>query len=549
MSEAGGRFLPWYRRNPHIFEQEKRILLDRGFRLDEELLAKDGIVTFTGRLEVDPEREIVLAYSDAFPSWPPSALDRSTKPVLRRHQRANDRHFCLFGFNRAGWCASMGAAEVLAEIEGLIRDFSQDISPSATDTAPEPTTTSIPYAYDIVVMVPPGVSDFDSPVEKTTVGSIILRHDRSGGDGLPAQGVVMALNIGGRVWNCAPAYKSLALRHTQMVTANAIVLPGAPGLDDLRRVSVEFFQNRAARKQPKEEWLALLFLEQSGVIHGTRLTWLFVRRRKEQQQTVRTYVYRPSERWSRTPGLTMISDKKVLLIGCGCLGSKIGTSLAASGVGDFGLLDYDLYDPNNVVRHEVGIAHFGQPKARALVDRLKDINPAIACRVFAYQVGGIQVFAEDERVMKEFAAADIVVNTTGDHGVSRWMDECCYRFGVPGIFVSVTNGAWGGEIVRVIPGDTACWLCWKAAYEHDAPAGAEEAQLFAPGCDQPTFTGTTYECGIVADAGCCMVVDTLLNRREIDGDYIRWRGRNANSYLFRGEVLRVPRGCGLCKAA
>jgi molybdopterin/thiamine biosynthesis adenylyltransferase len=295
----------------------------------------------------------------------------------------------------------------------------------------------------------------------------------------------------------------------------------------------------------------LLFPEQSGSTEGSRLAWALIRCRNGQQQAVRTYVYRPDDRWVRAKGMNMLTTKKILMIGCGCLGSKIAVNLAATGAKDFGLLDCDLHEPDNSVRHEVGISSFGKPKARALLERMQEVNPEVDAEIFTYHIGGVQQFEADRKVLQRFAESDVVINTTGNHGVSRWMDECCFRFAVPGVFVSVTNGAWGGEIVRVVPGKTACWLCWKEAYESSAPAGAAGPAIFAPGCDQPSFTGTTYECGIVADAACCLIADTLDGVAKVKGDYIRWTTRSADEYEFRSDILAVPRSsaCRLCKAA
>jgi integrative and conjugative element protein (TIGR02256 family) len=39
-------------------------------------------------------------------------------------------------------------------------------------------------------------------------------------------------------------------------------------------------------------------------------------------------------------------------------------------------------------------------------------------------------------------------------------------------------------------------------------------ELFAPGCDQPTFTGTSYDLGIVAGLATSMCVEMLLPQRE-----------------------------------
>ena len=69
------------------------------------------------------------------------------------------------------------------------------------------------------------------------------------------------------------------------------------------------------------------------------------------------------ERYSRQiilPGVTGASQKKllksrVLIVGCGGLGSASAYYLAAAGVGTIGLVDYDKVELNNLQRQ---ILHF-----------------------------------------------------------------------------------------------------------------------------------------------------------------------------------------------
>lgn len=47
------------------------------------------------------------------------------------------------------------------------------------------------------------------------------------------------------------------------------------------------------------------------------------------------------------------------------------------------------------------------------------------------------------------AAADLVIDASGTHGVSRLINTLCHELKVPSLYTSVTNGSGGGEIVRV----------------------------------------------------------------------------------------------------
>jgi molybdopterin/thiamine biosynthesis adenylyltransferase len=259
----------------------------------------------------------------------------------------------------------------------------------------------------------------------------------------------------------------------------------------------------------------------------------------------------------RVPGLSGLSFKKVVLIGCGSMGSKIGAGIAATGVENFGLVDFDFLEPDNAVRHELGVDFFGCPKTAALANRLIHLNPGAAGKITALDlvIGQINDTAQETKFQGLIASADLVIETTGDHGISRFLNDVCSNLKVPQLYASVTNGAWAGEIVRVIPDKTACWLCWNDQYYKLAPPGEPPPGpgVFAPGCDQPTFTGTTYDVGIVANLACEIAVDALLiddeSRKHFSGDYVRWQMKDADgNVLPKIDVLAVEKrhDCRVC---
>ncbi|MEM9576523.1 MAG: ThiF family adenylyltransferase [Pseudomonadota bacterium] len=83
-----------------------------------------------------------------------------------------------------------------------------------------------------------------------------------------------------------------------------------------------------------------------------------------------------------------LSDKQVGIVGCGSVGSKIAASLCRSGVGNFFLIDEDIFFPGNIVRNELDLNDAGSHKAYALRDRLLRINPGIGVKALRISLGG-----------------------------------------------------------------------------------------------------------------------------------------------------------------
>jgi ubiquitin-protein ligase len=92
------------------------------------------------------------------------------------------------------------------------------------------------------------------------------------------------------------------------------------------------------------------------------------------------------ERLPATYGV--LTDKKVGIVGCGALGSKIAASLARSGVRAFVLVDDDIFTPGNLVRHELDVGSLGAHKAEALAARLKAITAGVNVSARRVALGG-----------------------------------------------------------------------------------------------------------------------------------------------------------------
>ena len=79
-----------------------------------------------------------------------------------------------------------------------------------------------------------------------------------------------------------------------------------------------------------------------------------------------------------TPGIhEKLKKIKVLIAGCGGLGSNIAISLGRIGVGSISLVDFDIVEPSNLNRQQYYIEDIGEFKVTALKRNLIRINPFI----------------------------------------------------------------------------------------------------------------------------------------------------------------------------
>ena len=84
--------------------------------------------------------------------------------------------------------------------------------------------------------------------------------------------------------------------------------------------------------------------------------------------------------FSRNKGILetdKMTQKRVVVLGCGSVGSLVSMELARAGVSHFLLCDADIVEYHNVCRHQCGIEDVGDLKINALERRLKNINPKV----------------------------------------------------------------------------------------------------------------------------------------------------------------------------
>jgi molybdopterin/thiamine biosynthesis adenylyltransferase len=560
-------YRPWFERYPEMFKDECDEMQKRQFVLDQSALAKQ-CVRFTGTSSIDPSLILTIDYPDSFPSKPPRVSTSENWPILKRHHNPGLREICTFGRNQRRWSAHLYGTAAIDEAEKVIRDMSaesaeRDTSHSGTeeliDDVPEPVSISYIYQSFTFVLVPPAIVEFSKSMRVGDTAPFRLRFKQWPGTRVygfgAGRGVVTELALGKMKRTAEQFYQNTVTPGTEH--NGSVYRIGSP--PPIIKSGAQFSEWLMSLGIERREWMAFIFPEQSGSANTDRLTWIFFRTQGTRvAEPLRTFTVDESEGNLRLPGLDALKQKSIVLIGCGSIGSKIGAALAATGVEKFDLLDSDYMEPANSVRHELGVDAFGFGKTQALHRRILELNPRAWDKVETLDIliGQTNQPEQELRIHRALASASIVIDSTGDHGVSRFINDLCSEFKVPQIYASVTNGAWAGEVVRVLPRRTACWLCWHDEYYDSQPAGepAPEPGIFAPGCDHETFTGTTYEVGIVANLAASFAVDTLLiddhERKHFNGDYIRWQLKDAEgNFAPNIEVLAVSKrtDCRLCE--
>ncbi len=152
-------------------------------------------------------------------------------------------------------------------------------------------------------------------------------------------------------------------------------------------------------------------------------------------------------------GQQKLRDARVLIVGLGGLGSPVAMYLAAAGVGHLVGTDFDRVDLSNLQRQIVhGTGDIGRPKIASAHDRLRALNPLVTFT-------GIGERLEGEALLREVAAAQVVVDATDNFATRFALNEACVRSETPLVSGAVIR--FEGQVSVFLPGrpDSPCYRC------------------------------------------------------------------------------------------
>jgi molybdopterin/thiamine biosynthesis adenylyltransferase len=169
-----------------------------------------------------------------------------------------------------------------------------------------------------------------------------------------------------------------------------------------------------------------------------------------------------------------LAQKRVAIVGCGSLGSKVAQSLARSGVTRFYLVDDDVLMPDNLVRHQLDWLSVGHGKAEALKAAILLVRPDAEVQSKTFRFAGQESASLNMAVLEQVAACDLVIDATASPRVFSSIAAICARRKVACVWGEVFAGGIGALMARSLPGHDADPLTVRAAI-HDYLADKPEA--------------------------------------------------------------------------
>lgn len=559
---------PWFKRYPGHYERELQSFEELGITVDEDKKMKDdhGIlrltITIDGgnpnfALDNGAAYKFVIVYPDNYPWFRPQVF--AYELSLPRHQHPAEKNLCLLPRATRFWYTEQTVAHLLKSqlSDVLTKGKVEDLELVKNDPQEQAEPISDFYQHlSSVLFNPEGIPNLEGKGSFEVIGKMTVGFPENAPMfsrmavkeiSVPANKHVFSL--GSEIQQLFPrSLDGIIIKVDQpppVVQGPKILEWLKSGLG--RNATVLNSNKRLAfRDVTYTNVIAINFPEE--VVQGELgMGWIFLvmgsappqdKNKKpipgKSQQAIaylsKAAYFSTDAQKDRVPKLISLSTKKVALIGLGALGGYTAIELARCGIKELRILDFDTIDPPTTVRWPLGMTAAGLHKTEVIKTFIRANYPYTDVKTEHWRIGDLRTDGQSNEIMQPRSeteviesladGVDLLIDATAEEGINNYLSRFAYQKDLPYISMYSTPGAWGGVVMRYLPGETGCWSCmkqWQTDNENLVPPSDENGEIQPPGCGDLTFTGAGFDLQNVSLAAVRLAVSTLC--RGIDGGY------------------------------
>ena len=153
-------------------------------------------------------------------------------------------------------------------------------------------------------------------------------------------------------------------------------------------------------------------------------------------------------------GQSKFADSRVVIIGCGALGSVSANLLVRAGVGEVLIVDRDFVELDNLQRQVLyDESDVGMPKAVVAAEKLRRVNSDIEIQ---HHVADVD-YRNIESLLMHPRKANAMVDGTDNFEIRFLINDAALKFGIPWVYGGCLGAA--GQAMVVLPEETGCLKC------------------------------------------------------------------------------------------
>jgi molybdopterin/thiamine biosynthesis adenylyltransferase/rhodanese-related sulfurtransferase len=227
-------------------------------------------------------------------------------------------------------------------------------------------------------------------------------------------------------------------------------------------------------------------------------------------------------------GQLKLKGSRVLVVGCGGLGTPALLYLAAAGIGHLTLVDNDVVDESNLHRQ---VVYSESDIGKAKVEQAK---AALLRRNSRLSIEALQLRTTSETIDALVAGHDVVIDGTDNFETRYLINDACVRLGIPLVHGSIYR--FDGQVSVFWPALRPDAPCYRCVYPVEPPSE------LAPSCAEAGVLGVLP--GVIGLLQATEALKILLQQgTPLVGKLISYDALTARSAEL--ELIRDP-ACPCC---
>ncbi|MBA7549344.1 hypothetical protein ES705_41824 [subsurface metagenome] len=220
----------------------------------------------------------------------------------------------------------------------------------------------------------------------------------------------------------------------------------------------------------------------------------------------------------------ILKSANISLIGCGALGSEMSDCLCKAGIGSLLLVDKEIFNAHNSIRHCIGLNRVSYPKVLALAEHLSLHNPFVNI-----DTKGCDILQEEFN--NYFPSEFIAVSSIADDNVESFLNEESVEHNRTVFYVRALRGGKAARIFRVKPKEDACMNCLALYLKEndDLFINIEEDKdlpVITNECNNPVRPASAADLKLIASITARIIID-----------YLQGKGTDKNHWIWSTDSL------------
>ncbi|MDR3243846.1 MAG: molybdopterin-synthase adenylyltransferase MoeB [Elusimicrobiota bacterium] len=224
-------------------------------------------------------------------------------------------------------------------------------------------------------------------------------------------------------------------------------------------------------------------------------------------------------------GQKKLKAAKVLIVGAGGLGAPLALYLAAAGIGEIGIVDYDFVEESNLQRQIIhSTKDIDRPKSASAQDAIKALNPFVKVKTY-------NTMLKSDNALDIIRDYDIVADGTDNFQTRYLVNDACVLLGIPNIYGSIFQFDGQASVFYAKEGP-----CYRCILPSPPPPG------LVPSCSESGVIGVLP--GIIGTIQACEVIKLITGIGDnLIGRLLLF---DALSMKFREVKIEKDPNCPIC---